>query len=97
MKSTEIVKYLQLELENYKKLNNIFRPRQQNEAPQIGVGYNGLGFLPMELQDRLKSKMKNSKHKDLREGSQMMQQKQGSKIVKGKGGKNSMLESKASV
>ncbi|KAM3127404.1 hypothetical protein pb186bvf_020485 [Paramecium bursaria] len=62
MKSTEIVKYLQLELENYKKMHNIFKPKQDLN---IVTGGNGMGFLPVEIQDKIKMKLSKLNKKEL--------------------------------
>lgn len=47
--TNELLKYLQLEFENYKKMNNIFKPR--NDSPTYANG-----FFPVEISDKIKLK-----------------------------------------
>ncbi|CAK81584.1 unnamed protein product (macronuclear) [Paramecium tetraurelia] len=61
LKTNEIVKYLSLEIENYKKINNIFRTK--NDHISQNFLYNGMGFLPTEVQDKIKNKMNKAKYK----------------------------------
>ncbi|CAD8086872.1 unnamed protein product [Paramecium sonneborni] len=61
LKTNEIVKYLSLEIENFKKINNIFRTK--NEHISQNFLYNGMGFLPTEVQDKIKNKMNKVKYK----------------------------------
>ncbi|CAK74346.1 unnamed protein product (macronuclear) [Paramecium tetraurelia] len=61
LKTNEIVKYLSLEIENYKKINNIFRSK--NEHSSNNFLFNGMGFLPTEVQDKIKQKMNKAKQK----------------------------------
>ncbi|CAD8131640.1 unnamed protein product [Paramecium pentaurelia] len=61
LKTNEIVKYLSLEIENFKKINNIFRTK--NDHISQTFLYNGMGFLPTEVQDKIKNKMNKVKYK----------------------------------
>ncbi|CAD8068555.1 unnamed protein product [Paramecium primaurelia] len=63
LKTNEIVKYLSLEIENLKKINNIFRSKKDH--PSNNFLYNGMGFLPTEVQDKIKQKMIKTKSKKL--------------------------------
>ncbi|CAD8098371.1 unnamed protein product [Paramecium sonneborni] len=62
LKTNEIVKYLSLEIENFKKINNIFRSK--NDHSNYNFLYNGMGFLPTEVQDKIKQKMNKVKQKN---------------------------------
>ncbi|CAD8092128.1 unnamed protein product [Paramecium sonneborni] len=61
LKTNEIVKYLSLEIENFKKINNIFRTKN-DYVPQNFL-YNGMGFFPTEVQDKIKNKLNKVKQK----------------------------------
>ncbi|CAD8193132.1 unnamed protein product [Paramecium pentaurelia] len=56
IKTNEVVKYLQLELENYKKLNNIFKQKDES-----GSQFITHGFLSQEAQERIKQRLQKSK------------------------------------
>ncbi|CAD8107644.1 unnamed protein product [Paramecium sonneborni] len=56
IKTNEVVKYLQLELENYKKLNNIFRSKDESSSQMITHG-----FLSQDIQERIKQRLQKSK------------------------------------
>ncbi|CAD8098987.1 unnamed protein product [Paramecium sonneborni] len=62
LKTNEIVKYLSLEIENFKKINSIFRSKNDHSAHNFL--YNSMGFLPTEMQDNIKQKMNKVKQKN---------------------------------